>query len=209
MNRAALALGIVGLILGAAALGYATYLGLSQLPSQLSSVEVNQTPQNITLRIEWTTANTAGQDRFYPSFFTVRQGDTVNIVFETNDTTDAHTFTTSTAFRGITSGVFQLNNSLRYLSSGPFIKPFENFTGGPGQSCSDQNGSPVTCVIYHYGTFTSPSGVYYGPNSGRNITSYAPFTPTVPGIYRFFCFYHQLNGMFGFLTVLPNKGFTG
>ena len=30
----------------------------------------------------------------------------------------------------------------------------------------------------------------------------------VPGVYKYFCFYHQNIGMFGFLVVLPNKGYT-
>src|SRR2546430_7052834 len=41
-GRTALAIGVVALIIGASALGYAVYFGLSQLPSQLSSVSVDK-----------------------------------------------------------------------------------------------------------------------------------------------------------------------
>jgi len=45
---------------------------------------------------------------------------------------------------------------------------------------------------------------------GYNITSTGWLGQvTVPGVYKFFCFYHQKGGMFGYLTVLPNKAYTG
>jgi plastocyanin len=30
-----------------------------------------------------------------------------------------------------------------------------------------------------------------------------------PGIYRFFCLYHQGMGMYGFLLIVPNKAASG
>jgi type II secretory pathway pseudopilin PulG len=41
------------------------------------------------------------------------------------------------------------------------------------------------------------------------LSATGSFTVTKPGIYRYFCFYHQSIGMFGWLVVLPNKGYTG
>jgi len=98
-GRMALAIGIVGLVLGASGLGYAVYLGQSQIPSQLSSLAVNVTPSDKTVRVEWTTAFEAAQDRFEPQYITVAQGDNLTIILITNDTIDAHTFTISAAFR--------------------------------------------------------------------------------------------------------------
>src|SRR5881628_306721 len=132
-GRMALAIGIVALVLGASGLGYAVYLGQSQIPSQLSSLAVNVKPSDKTIRVEWTTAFDAGQDRFEPQYITVAQGDNVTIMLITNDTGDAHTFTIGLALRGFQSAKFQLNNSAAGLESGPFTDPpDEMFTGPPG-----------------------------------------------------------------------------
>src|SRR5438105_14476575 len=97
-GRAALALGVVALIIAASAVRYAVYLGLSKLPSQLSAVTVNvpcstsQPCADKTIRIDWT-LDDSGQDRYNPQYVTVVQGDNLTIILITNDTTDAHTFT--------------------------------------------------------------------------------------------------------------------
>src|SRR6266700_4147823 len=154
-GRTALALGVVALIIGASALGYAVYLGLSQLPSELSAATVNvpcstsQPYADKTIRIDWT-LDDSGQDRFNPQYITVIQGDNLTIIFNTNDTTDAHTFTINLGLRGFSSSTFfQLNNSWTGLSSGDFITPGTpgynlNFTGKP-DGCQDNNGSTVAC----------------------------------------------------------------
>src|SRR5205807_4009867 len=71
-GRMALAVGIIALVLGASALGYAVYLGQSQLPSQISAVSVNVKPSDKTIRIDWTLDDT-GQDRFNPQYVTASQ----------------------------------------------------------------------------------------------------------------------------------------
>src|SRR5436853_7513712 len=231
-GRTALALGVVALVIGASALGYAVYLRLSQVPSQLSAVTVNvpcstsQPCANKTFRVDWFLSNQTGQDRFYPSGITVIQGDNITIILITNDTTDAHTFTINLGLRGFSSSTFfQLNNSWTGLSSGDFITPGTpgynlNFTGKP-DGCTDNNGSTVACNTQKQDD-TATGGT--GPNGDCNNTLENPPTSSAPpcdlwsvgylgvvntpGVYKFFCFYHQKGGMFGYITVLPNKGFS-
>ncbi len=230
-GRTALAIGVVALIIGASALGYAVYLGLSQLPSELSAVTVNvpcstsQPCANKTIRVDWT-LDDSGQDRFNPQYATVIQGDNLTIMFITNDTTDAHTFTLNLGLRGFSSStLFQLNNSWTGLSSGDFILPGTpgynlNFTGKP-DGCTDNNGGAVACNTQKMDD-TANGGT--GPNGACNNTLENPPTSsappcdlwsigylgvvTVPGVYEFHCFYHQKGGMIGYITVLPNKGFS-
>ncbi len=230
-GRTALAIGVVALIIGASALGYAVYLGLSQLPSELSAVTVNvpcstsQPCANKTIRVDWT-LDDSGQDRFNPQYATVIQGDNLTIMFITNDTTDAHTFTLNLGLRGFSSStLFQLNNSWTGLSSGDFILPGTpgynlNFTGKP-DGCTDNNGGAVACNTQKMDD-TANGGT--GPSGACNNTLENPPTSsappcdlwsigylgvvTVPGVYEFHCFYHQKGGMIGYITVLPNKGFS-
>ncbi len=221
-GRTALAIGVVALIIGASALGYAVYLGLSQLPSQLSAVTANVTCStsnpcaNKTIRVDWTLDDT-DQDRFNPQYITVLQGDNLTIMLITNDTTDAHTFTLGLGLRGFSSStLFQLNNSWIGLSSGDFIQPGTpgynlNFPGKP-DGCTDNNGNTVACNTQKADTGTGSTG---------NCDNTAPNPPrcdlwsigylgvvSVPGVYEFHCFYHQKGGMIGYITVLPNKGFS-
>ncbi len=219
IGRMALAIGIVGLVLGASGLGYALYLGQSQIPSQLSSVSVNVKPSDKTIRVEWTTAFDAGQDRFEPQYITVAQGDNLTIILITNDTGDAHTFTIGLALRNLagTTAQFVLNNSWIGLQSGQYVTgPAHNanFTGKP-TGCFDQNGQSVTCSTQKAGLGTGINGTDTGPTGACNNTATTPpdcdlwsigvlGKVTVPGVYKFFCFYHQKAGMFGYLVVLPN-----
>src|SRR2546422_461580 len=129
-GRTALALGVVALIIGASALGYAVYLGLSQLPSQLSAI-------------------------------------TVNVPCSTS------------------------------------------------QPCEDNNGNDVACNTQR--AASDPTGncdnklenppISSAPPCNLWSTGYLGVVNT-PGVYKFFCFYHQKVGMYGYITVLPNKGFT-
>jgi plastocyanin len=204
LGRIALAVGIVGLVLGASGLGYAVYLGQTQIPTQVSALSVNVAPSNKVLRVDWFNDRATAQDRFFPEFITVAQGDNVTIIFITNDTGDAHTFTIGLAFRNLPgSAQFVLNNSAAGLSSGPFIVPQETFTGGPGSSCSDRNGNAYACNIQPEGTPTCRTAPCFGLVS----TGWLGIV-TVPGVYKFFCFYHQKGGMIGYLTVLPNRAYT-
>ncbi len=222
-GRTALAIGVVALIIGASALGYAAYLGLSQVPSQLSAVTANVTCStsqpcaNKTIRLDWTLDDT-GQDRFNPQYITVLQGDNLTIMLITNDTTDAHTFTLGLGLRGFSSStLFQLNNSWTGLSSGDFITPVNGFFAGHPDDCLDNNGGSISCNTQKADCVGVPGCT--GPNG--NCDNTAPNPPpcdlwsigylgvvSVPGVYEFHCFYHQKGGMFGYITVLPNKGFS-
>src|SRR2546426_141153 len=163
-GRIALALGIVGLIIGATALGFAVYIGFSQLPSQLSAATANipcatANQCNKTIRFDWFLSNQTGQDRFYSSEITLLQGDNVTLLLITNDTTDAHTFTMGLGLRGFSGSViFQMNNSWTGLSSGDLVKQVNgNFTGGP-TGCTDSNGQDITCNTQKADTGTGPNG---------------------------------------------------
>src|SRR5207244_9996755 len=102
-GRTALALGVVALIIGASALGYAVYLGLSQLPSELSAVTANVTCSTSqpcakkTVRVDWT-LDDSGQDRLNPQYITVLQGDNLYIMLLSKHSTDAITFIVSFRF---------------------------------------------------------------------------------------------------------------
>jgi plastocyanin len=188
-SRTALAVAIVALILGAGGLGYAVYLGLSQVPSQFSSFPVvNESVANRSITIEWVSKFDSGKDRFVPGFITIAQGDTVTLTFISNDTGDAHTFTLTLPTS--VPGFFQLNNSAAGLTN--FLTKAK-FTG-PAGGCTDQNARTVACKT------TGTIG---------NLTATGSFTVKVAGIYRFKCIYHEKLGMFGWLIVLANKGFTG
>ncbi|OLE75771.1 hypothetical protein AUG19_04380 [archaeon 13_1_20CM_2_54_9] len=189
--RSAMAVGIVALVLGAAALGFTVYQGFVSVPNQFSGLpQVNQTPNSsVNVTLEWTTALESQQDRFFPDFITIAQGDTVNLLFMTNDTADGHTFTI--VLPTSRPGFFQLNNSL------PGQHNFLNdaiFTTQPN-GCSDQNGTPKSCNTVGVGGF--------------NETSTGTFQVMTSGTFRYWCQYHQKIGMYGWLIVLPNKGFNG
>lgn len=221
-SRIALAIGIVGLVLGASGLGYAIYLGQSQLPSQLSAATVNVNPSGKNIRVEWTTSFDAGQDRFEPQYITVAQGDNLNITLITNDTSDAHTFTIGLALANLgQSAKFQLNNSWIGLSSGPYNKNLlgqipanGNFTGKP-DGCFDQNGQPTACNTQKANSGTGPNGACNnklpaGSQPACDLWSTGVLgVAKVPGVYEFQCFYHHSAGMIGYLIVLPNRAYTG
>jgi hypothetical protein len=250
-GRIALALGIVGLILGASALGYAVYLGLSVVPSQISAVSVDQPCStsapcggSTNIRVEWETKLNSGQDRFFPNYITVIQGNNVTITFITNDTSDGHSLELPLSVVGLpSSSLLILNNSWTGQTSGPYIgvsptgtavgvhptpngldcclangspyNPQDNFTGPP-TGCTDHNGNALSCNTQNAGgsgykcnAFTPI--IQNNPNASTacNLWSSAYLgVVTTPGIYKFFCFYHQTAGMVGYLIVIPNKGFT-
>ena len=117
-----LGVAVIAMFIGVAAFGFA-YVGassqvtslqseVSTLQSQIPSLvaksglaSVNATPTIQAFRIAWCLGIATGTDGFCPPLIIVDQGDTVQILFESNDT-DAHTFT-------IVSGQydFQLNDT--------------------------------------------------------------------------------------------------
>jgi plastocyanin len=199
-SRTALVVAIIALVVAAAGLGFTVYQGFVTVPNQFSGLQqVNTRPTARNVTIEWfipacgaSPPCSTGHDRFTPEFITIAQGDTVNLLFVSNDTGDGHTFTL--VLPTSSPGAFQLNNSLtgqnNFLTSVKFASDARN--------CSDQTGSPVACNLV----------TRYRSTIG-NETSSGSFTVTTPGLYRFRCIYHEKLGMFGWLVVLPNAGFTG
>lgn len=208
----ALAVGVVAIFIAIGAIAFA-YIGASSevinleqqvtsLQSQQSSLQaslqglpktfpsVNETPTARKITIQWETFGTT-QDRFFPEFIVVNQGDTVQLTFIDNDTDDAHTFTISLPTSACPNGCeYQINASAPGLTNFLTDQKFSE----PALNCM-QDGVDVPC-----------NQLISGPIG--NITGHISFTVTQPGIYRFFCYYHQRIGMFGFLVVLPNQGYT-
>ena len=202
-----LAVAVIAIFLAVGAISFA-YLGsntqINNLQSEVSSLQsaqgklpsnfpaVNQTVATRNILIQWEQfPRDITQDRFFPDFITVNQGDTLNITFLQNDTGDAHTFTITipTSDSGCSGGCeYQINESLPGLHN--FLQS-EALITTPANNCMDA-GQVVPC-----------SQLLVAGSIG-NMSGHISFTVTVPGVYRFFCFYHQGIGMFGWLVVLPN-----
>jgi plastocyanin len=202
----ALSIAVVAVFLAIGAFAFA-YLGsnsqVNNLQSEVSSLQsaqgkipsnlpsVNQSVATRDITIQWETFSVT-QDRFFPDFITVNQGDTINLTFIDNDTGDAHTFTITlpTAASGCAVGCEnQINMSQagldNFITNGVNTGPAQNcMVGGVAADCSTMVSGPI-----------------------GNMTGHISFTVTTPGVYRYFCFYHQSIGMFGFLVVLPNEGY--
>jgi plastocyanin len=162
---------------------------VGQLQQQISSLPVvNEKPTTRVILLDWANTGNSGQDRFNPNVITINQGDTVVLTFEDNDT-DGHTFEVL-----LPTGLFVLNNSLTGETNHLTLATFS----GPATGCK-VNGNDVPCTT---------TGNCAADMSHCNVTSTGSFTVTKPGVYRFFCLYHQALGMFGFLIVLPNRGYT-
>jgi len=162
---------------------------VGQLQQQISSLPVvDQTPTTRVILVSWWNTGNTGQDRFDPDVITINQGDKVFITFEDNDT-DGHTFEVL-----LPTGLFVLNNSLvgetNHLTLQNFTTPADGcMVDGQGVPCNTAG----SCSV----------GI-----TACNVTSSGTFGPVdVPGDYRFFCLYHQALGMYGFLIVLPNRGY--
>ena len=162
---------------------------VGQLQQQISSLPVmDQSPTTRIILLSWQNTGNTGQDRFNPNVITINQGDTVFVTFEDNDT-DGHTFEIL-----LPTGLFVLNNSLAGETNHLTLAAF----AGNATGCM-VNGQGVPCNT----TGSCSTGI-----TACNVTSTGTFGPvTVPGIYRYFCLYHQALGMFGFLIVLPNRGY--
>jgi plastocyanin len=159
------------------------------------------------------------QDRFFPQLIVANQGDTVNLIFESNDTDGTHTFTINapTGPNGTTQ-ITQLNETpgqhIYYPPAQPGpkygIKVIGHATGcyTIGQSvrcntvdgCSINGGPLTTCV----GSWMLKKN----QNETASIHAFTTFGPLrAPGVYEFSCIYHTGIGMVGYLIVLPNKGY--
>jgi len=162
---------------------------VGQLQQEVNSLPVvDQTPTTRIILVSWQNTGNTGQDRFNPNVITINQGDSVFVTFEDNDT-DGHTFEVL-----LPTGLFVLNNSLAGETNHLTLATF----AGNASGCM-VNGQGVPCNT----TGSCTTGI-----TACNVTSTGTFGPvTVPGVYRFFCLYHQALGMYGFLIVLPNRGY--
>jgi len=161
---------------------------VGQLQQQISSLPaVNEQPTTRIILMDWANTGNSAQDRFNPNVITINQGDTVHITFEDNDT-DGHTFEVL-----LPTGLFVLNNSLAGETNHLTMDTFAGNTTG--------------CMVDGKGVPCTTTGSCAADMSACNVTSTGSFTVNVPGVYRFFCIYHQALGMFGFLIVLPNRGY--
>jgi hypothetical protein len=186
--------------------------------------------------MEWEATLPSTQDRWFPQDIVVNQGDTVVLTLEVNDTDGAHTFTIlgPTGPNGALQ-LTQINMSM--VGQWMYHPPAESgpqfgikVTGAPvgcdlmGQNVTcnsstnlaDGHCSASGCTIA--GGCSINSGPL-GPCTGSwmlkaNQTEIAEIQTTVtlgpfttPGIYRYFCTYHQEIGMIGFLIVLPNAAY--
>lgn len=203
----ALGVAVIAIFLGIGAISF-SYLGsntqISNLQSQVNSLQsaqgklpqnlslLNQTPLVRNITVQWEIFGVT-QDRFFPDFIVVSQGDTINLTFESNDTGDSHTFTsvipTTDCQTGTTKCEYQMNLSAIGLNN--FLTD-ATFTTGPLNCVKAQ--APVAC-----------STLVSGPIG--NMTGRVSFTVTQPGLYRYFCYYHQGIGMFGWFVVLPNQAY--
>ena len=231
-----IAVALISLFVAVGAVGFA-FVGtsgpVSNLQSQVSTIQsqlstiggslpgVNQQPLTRNIVIEWEATLPTTQDRWLPQLITVNQGDTLNLYVESNDTDGAHTWSIEapTGPNGALQFT-QLNVSAigqwKYFPPKEAGPQFGTKITGPVTGCVTM-GQNVTCNTVGG---CSVDGGPIGPCTGSfllqsNQTEIASIHATVtigpmkvPGVYRYFCFYHQDIGMVGYLVVLPNKGYT-
>jgi plastocyanin len=231
-----LAVALVALFVAVGTLGY-SYVGtsspvnslqgqVSTIQSELSTVGgslpgVNQAPQTRNIIVEWEATLPTQQDRWFPQTIVVNQGDSINLLVESNDTDGAHTWTIEAPTGpGGQLQLTQLNVSV--IGQWKYFPPKE---AGP-QFGTEVTSAATGCVTMDQNVSCNTHGgcsIDGGPIAActgsfllkPNQTEIASIEATVtigplltPGIYRYFCFYHQLIGMEGYLIVLPNKGYT-
>jgi hypothetical protein len=227
---------IVGLV--AIAMPFISPPPAAPTPVSTSSIPVvNQMPTTRIIVMEWEATLPSTQDRWFPQSIVINQGDTIYLTLEINDTDGAHTFTMlAPTGPGGALQLTQINMSM--VGQWMYHPPAEagpqdgiEVAGAPvGCSLMGQN---VTCnetTNLAAGSCTSSgctiaggcsiNGGPLGPCTGswmlqKNQTEIAEIQTTLtlgpftaPGVYRFFCFYHQEIGMIGFITVLPNSGYS-
>jgi len=211
---------------------------VNQLQQEMSSLPVvDQKPVIRFITMEWEATLPSLQDRWFPQDIIVNQGDTIQLTLEVNDTDGAHTFTIiAPTGPGGAGQLTQINMSMpgqwMYHPPGEIGPQFGIEVTGPQTNC-DLMGQNVTCgsnTDLTTGT-CSVSGcsiaggcsINNGPlgpctgswmlKPGQNETAEIQTQVTIgpmgaPGVYRFFCSYHQYIGMIGFLIVLPNTGYS-
>ncbi|MDG6908194.1 MAG: hypothetical protein JRN20_20690 [Nitrososphaerota archaeon] len=262
--KAALALAIIALLIGAGAFAMLLTTESSQdsqissLTSQVNQLKtsgvaaINKQPGVIAYKVDWSNTDPTGQDRFNPENILVVQGDIVQIMFIHNDT-DAHTFTIISSsspygfqindtITGMRNFLTNLNyagscvngtytqdttnlaagvSSVYCVSGSSLLSPTQLSSHGASDFVIAQNPNPaepltpgnasgnpqVTLVSITNQVFYSPDNtnqaIQYGNNSAE-VYGVGAFQASQPGVYEFFCHYHVSNGMFGYITVLPN-----
>ena len=210
---------------------------VNQLQSEMSSLPVvDQKPVPRFITMEWEATLPSLQDRWFPQTIVVNQGDTLVLTLEVNDTDGAHTFTIiAPTGPGGVGQLTQINMSMpgqwMYHPPGEIGPQFGIEVTGPQTNC-DIMGQNVTCsqnTDLTTGTCSmsgctiaggcSINGGPLGPCTGSwmlnktqteiaEIQTQVTIGPlTAPGVYRYFCTYHQYIGMIGFIIVLPNRGY--
>jgi len=231
-----IAVALVALFVAVAAVGYA-FIGtngsvtnlqgqVSTIQSELSTVGgslpgVNQPPQTRNIFVEWEATLPTLQDRWLPQVIVANQGDTLNLYVESNDTDGAHSWSIEapTGSNGALQFT-QLNVSAigqwKYFPPREAGPQFGTEITSPVTGCvtMDQN---VTCntvggCSINGGAIGACTGSFLLNSTQTEIASiHATVTVgplKLPGIYKYFCYYHQDIGMVGYLLVLPNKGYT-
>jgi plastocyanin len=221
-SRLTLVLAIVAIViaLGSVAYAYVATASISQSSTSISIV--NQAPQTRHIIMEWEATLPSLQDRFLPQQITVNQGDTISLYLEINDTDGAHTFTINAPTGpGGTLQLTQVNltwpGQWMYYpprQPGPMngteskSAPTNCYTMGKSVPCNTTggcsiNGGPITNCVGSWMLNSTQHEI-------ATISATVAFGPLVkPGVYEYYCVFHEAIGMFGYLIVLPNKGYTG
>ena len=230
----ALAVGLVAVAIPLLGLGAASHQQTSVVPSQVAAVD--QLPTTRIITMEWEATLPSLQDRWFPQDLIINQGDTIYLTLIVNDTDGAHTFTiiAPTGPNGANQ-LTQINMS--YTGQWMYHPPAEanpwngievagapegcdimgqNVTCNSSTNLPDGKCSVSSCTI---AGGCSINGGPLGPCTGswmlpKNQTEVAEIQTTVtlgpfttPGVYRYFCTYHQEIGMIGWLTVQPNAAY--
>jgi hypothetical protein len=221
---------VIALIVGLAAiaipllgLGYSPQQQQTTAPPPTQVAGVNQKPVPRFITMEWEATLPSLQDRWFPQSIIVNQGDTIYLTLIVNDTDGAHTFTIDAPTGpGGAEQLTQVNMTMpgQWMYHPPRQPNPWNGTmsTGPATNC-DLMGQNVTCSSLQLTGGCSINGGSLGVctgswmlNSTQKETAEIQASVTLgpllePGVYRYFCTYHQDIGMVGFLTVLPNSGY--
>ena len=227
---------IVAIIIALASFGYAFIASsggnqsgqVSSLSSEVSSLQsnigslpvVNQAPTTVDVHLEWGFFISA-QDRVFPQNIIVVQGDTLAITFADNDTDGGHTWTIG-APTG-TNGALQVTQ-LNLTTQGQWM--YNPPTQPNPWNGTESKGAPTGCITMgqnvpcnttggcsiNGGAIGACTGSWMLSSSQTetaSIQAHVTLGPLLkPGVYRYFCTYHQFIGMVGYLVVLPNQAFT-
>jgi len=225
--QGALAVAVIALIVALVALAI-PMLGMTAAPPQTGMIQtqipvVNQKPVTRFITMEWEATLPSLQDRWFPQDIIVNQGDTVSLSLIINDTDGAHTFTVDAPTGpGGAEQLTQVNMTMpgQWMYHPPLEPNPYNGTEsqGPATGCALM-GQSVDCSTFGLTGGCSINGGPLGMCTGSwmlksgqteiaEIQASVTFGPlTAPGVYRYFCTYHQNIGMIGFLIVQPNQGY--